>query len=86
MTTATETTTYPRRSLMLGRATDQERAEADRRAAEKVAAYQANPTAEALAAMTPDPAIWHPFCDAGKVAAPAPARAVLPADAISGNA
>lgn len=80
MTTATETTTYPRRPSMLGRATDQERAEADRQAAEKVAAYQANPTAETLAAMTPDPAIWHPFCDAGKVVAP-----VL-ADAISGKA
>ena len=68
MTTATET--YPRRPLMLGRATDEERAESDRRAAENVAAYQANPTAEAWAAMTPDPAIWHPFCDAGKAPAP----------------
>ena len=73
--------TSPRRALaeLLRRGTKDMKG-ADRLAAEKVAAYQANPTAETLAAMTPDPAIWHPFCDAGKVAAP-----VL-ADAISGKA
>jgi len=70
MTIATKNT-YNRRPLMLGRATDEERAQADRIAAEKVAAYQANPTAEAWAALAPDPAVWRPFCDAGRIATPA---------------
>lgn len=54
------------RPLMLGYATDEERAEAVRLSDAMLAAYQADPSDESFRALAPAAEVWRPFCDAGR--------------------